>query len=59
MNLKVNTGLGLAVNLVRYALISVYKGNSFLRPVKTSRYSLKTALKMESLRRGERQLLNK
>jgi len=39
MNMKDETGLGLAVHWVQQALISAYKDNCPLRPIKKSRKS--------------------
>jgi len=54
MNMKDETGLGLAVHWVQQALISAYENNCPLRPVKKGRKSLRWTLELESLRRGVR-----
>jgi len=59
MNMKSETGLGLAIHWVQQALISAYEDNCPLGPVKTGRQSLKWTLEFESLRRGVRRLFNK
>ena len=59
MDMKDETRLGLATHWVQLALVSAYEDNYPLRPVKTSRQSLKWTLELESLRRGVRRLFNK
>jgi hypothetical protein len=59
MNMKNEAGLQLAIHWVQQALISAYKDNCPLRPVKTGRQSLKWTMELESLRREVRQLFNK
>ena len=59
MNVKNEAGLGLATHGVQQALISAYKDNCPLRPVKTGRKSPKWTVELESLRRGVRWLFNK
>ena len=59
MNMKNEAGLGLSVQWVQQALISVYEDNCPLRLVKTGRQTLKWAVELESLRRGLRLLFNK
>jgi hypothetical protein len=59
MNMKNEAGLGLAIHWVQQALISAYKDNCPLRPVKTGRQSLKWTVELESLRREVRRLFNK
>ena len=59
MNMKEEAGLWLAILWVQQALISAYKDNCPLRPVKTGRYSLKWTMELESPRRGVRRLFNK
>lgn len=54
MNLKDETRLGLATLWVQEAPVSAYEDNCPLRPVKTSRYSLKWTTELESPRRGVR-----
>jgi len=58
MNMKNEAGLGLAIQWVQQALIPAYEDNGPLRPVKTSRQSLKWTVEVESLRRVRR-LFNK
>jgi len=58
MNMKNEAGLGLAIHWFQQALISAYEDNCPLRPVKTSRQSLKWTVEVESLRRVRR-LFNK
>jgi len=41
MNMKNEAGLGLTIHWVQQALISAYEDNGPLRPIKTSRQSLK------------------
>jgi hypothetical protein len=48
--------LGLAIHWVQQALISAYEDNCPLKPVKTSKQSLKWTSELESLRRGVRWL---
>jgi len=55
---KNKAGQGLAIHQVQQALISAYKDNCPLRPVKTGRQSLKWTVELESLRRV-RWLFNK
>jgi len=49
MNMKDESGLGLAIHCVQQALISAYEDNCPLRSVETCRYSLKWILDLESL----------
>jgi len=58
--IKVNdeVRLGLAVLFVQQALISAYKNNCPLKPVRTGRHSLKWTPQLESLSRAFRQLFN-
>jgi len=49
--MKDEAGLGLAIHWVPQALISAYEDNCPLRPVKTSRQTLKWTVELESLRR--------
>ena len=58
MDMKSEAGLGLAIHWVQQALISAYKDNCPLRPVKTGRQSLKWTEELESLRRGDGFLTN-
>jgi hypothetical protein len=41
MNMKDEDGLGLAIHWVQQALISAYKDNCPLRPIRTGKQSLK------------------
>ena len=59
MNVKHETGLGLAVHWVQQALISSYEENRPLSPVKTGRQYLKWTSELKSLRRGVRWPFNK
>jgi hypothetical protein len=59
MNMKDETGLGLAVHWVRQALISAYEYNCPLRPIKKGRKSLRWTSELQSLRREVRWLFNK
>jgi hypothetical protein len=59
MNMKDESGLGLAIHWVQQALISTYEDNCPLRSVKTGRYSLKWILELESLSKGVRWLFDK
>jgi len=59
MDIKSETGLGLAIHWVQQALILIYEDNCPLRPVKMGRQSLKWTAELESLRRRVRQLFNK
>ena len=59
LDMKDEVGLGLAIDWVQQALISVYEDNCPLKPVKTGRQSLRWTVELESLRRGVRQLFNK
>jgi len=59
MFMKDEARLGLAILFVQWALISTYKDNCFLKPVKTGRHSLKWMPELDSLRRGVRWLFNK
>jgi hypothetical protein len=54
MNLNDEAGLVLAIHWVQQALITAYEDNCPLRPVKTSRCSLKWTAELESHRRGVR-----
>jgi hypothetical protein len=59
MDMKNEAGLGLAVHWLQQVLISAYKDNCPLRPVKTGRQSLKWTVELESIRREVRWLFNK
>jgi len=57
--MKDDAGLGLAIDWVQQALISAYEDNCPLKPVTTSRQSLRWTVELEALRRGVRRLVNK
>jgi hypothetical protein len=59
MNMKDESGLGLAILWVQQALISAYEDKCPLKPVQTGRYSLKWISELEYLRKGVRWLFTK
>jgi hypothetical protein len=59
LDMKDEAGLGLAIDWVQQDLISAYEDNCPLKPVKTSRQSLRWTVELEALRRGVRRLINK
>ena len=59
MNMKDDTGLGLAITWLQQPLISACENNCPLRSVKVGRHSLKWTSELESLRKIIRRLFNK
>jgi len=59
MDMKSETGLGLAVHWVQHALVLAYDNNCPLKPVKVGRQTLKWTKQLESLRKEMRRLFNK
>jgi hypothetical protein len=59
MDMKSEAGLWLAIHWFQQALISAYKDNCPLRPVKMGRQSLKWTTELESFRKRVRRLFNK
>jgi hypothetical protein len=59
MDMKSESGLGLAIRWLQQAFILAYENNCPLKPVKMGRQSLKWTTELESLRRGVTRLFNK
>jgi hypothetical protein len=54
MNMKDETGLGLAIQWVQQALIKAYEDNCLLRPIKTGRQSLKWTAELGVPQKGSK-----
>jgi hypothetical protein len=59
MSMRDEAGLGLALLWIQQALISTYKENCPLRPIRRGRKSLRWTLELQLLRREVRWLFNR